>query len=952
MDASSPLDADTHLPAAAAPGSAFSSAAAAAPRTRPAQPEAPDPLRPSRPRAAEYSPTEPAGISFTSSQRAPGSRPAPTSGATPTRTPRPAATSAPEPGPPSDPIRYASSPHAANATTPSLTSGAARPASGDPVPRSEARTSAGQHTPTPAPQKPAPAQYPGSEGGSSGYTFASSTRPPAPPAPTPAPSQVSAWGTSAVGERSGATGTPPPPTASAPASAPSPGASAPRSGPGYAFTDAETASWTNLLGDTTGIRSTTTTSSYAAIDAGDAYRSSQPNATRRTPHDDSLASYSFARPDAATPASAPGEPADPWARPPASGTSGTPIPPTSDADKDRSAPSSPYLGATAIAAGTLGASAAAAGTLGSAPPLGAATYLSAPPTPPRPAAKYDPLADMSSWRSAPVDDADAETALAARQTSGEPGGATQVMGSVDGRPEPGDPVAPPSSRRPSRAIAPENDDAEKPRGFGPALGWTLGSTLIPGLGLIRTRRRVIGWVMLLVFVAAATAAVAAWATSPTALLAVASPTSLLVAAIALAVFGVAWAVSVVVTHLSLRPRNPPGWQRAVGGIAVAILSALVLLPTAVGARALYDTSTMLTGIFGEQAPGSEPTESFGNAADPWANKARLNVLILGGDSGQNRADAVGARTDTVILASINTSTGDTVLFSLPRQTQRIPFSAGSALAKKWPNGFTDGVANDAEYFLNAIYHNVPTLARDAIPAGTEDAGAYALKDGVGTALGLPIDYYAMINMDGFIELVNALGGITVNISTPVAVGGKTTGDVPPDRWLPPGPDQHLNGWDALWYARGRYGAASGDYDRMARQRCVVQAVVKQANPTTVLANYEALTKAGSNIIATDAPSSMAPALLALALKVREGTMTSVSFENDKDGFSTVRPNWDSARSRVQAAISVPAATPETSASEPAATASSAPATSATSAPPATNSGGAASVVDECAYNPK
>ena len=97
---------------------------------------------------------------------------------------------------------------------------------------------------------------------------------------------------------------------------------------------------------------------------------------------------------------------------------------------------------------------------------------------------------------------------------------------------------------------------------------------------------------------------------------------------------------------------------------------------------------------------------------------------------------------------------------------------------------------------------------------------------------------------------------------------------------------------------------------------------------------------------------MAPALLALALKVREGTMTSVSFENDKDGFSTVRPNWDSARSRVQAAISVPAATPETSASEPAATASSAPATSATSAPPATNSGGAASVVDECAYNPK
>ncbi|QIK72451.1 LytR family transcriptional regulator [Propioniciclava coleopterorum] len=503
-----------------------------------------------------------------------------------------------------------------------------------------------------------------------------------------------------------------------------------------------------------------------------------------------------------------------------------------------------------------------------------------------------------------------------------------------------------------RRVAPASEPG---RSFAASLGWATAGTVLPGLGLTRTRFKKVGLAFLGIFLVLAIAGVAVTLTSPAAVLAAAaSPAVLTLGALALAIFGVLWATSIAATHLALRPREPRGWQRAVGGLAVAVLSAVVLLPSIVGARTLYDTSTMLTGIFGEAAGGPSEGDDFGTAGDPWANKPRLNVLILGGDSGQNRADAVGARTDTVILASIDTRSGDTVLFSLPRQTQRIPFPQGSPLAKRWPNGFTNGMQNDAEYFLNAIYHNVPVQSPEAIPAGVEDPGAYALKEGVGAALGLPVDYYAMINMDGFIEFINALGGITVNINAPVPVGGKTTGNVPPDRWLPPGPDQRLNGMDALWFARGRYGSASGDYDRMARQRCVVQAVVKQANPTTVLANYEALSKAGRNIVATDAPTSKAPALLALSLRVKDGTMTSVSFENDKDGFSTVKPDWDAARARVLAAINPPAPEPQTSAPAPEGT-PAAPATDAPSAPPTADPNAPAtpaSVVDECAYNPQ
>ena len=109
--------------------------------------------------------------------------------------------------------------------------------------------------------------------------------------------------------------------------------------------------------------------------------------------------------------------------------------------------------------------------------------------------------------------------------------------------------------------------------------------------------------------------------------------------------------------------------------------------------------------------------------DPWAKKPRLNLLLLGGDAGKGRT---GTRTDTVIVASIDTKTGNTTLVSLPRNTGRMPFPADSPLHKYYPNGFTDGDGNNAEYFLNAMYDNVPDsvpkdlLGRDRQPRRRRD----------------------------------------------------------------------------------------------------------------------------------------------------------------------------------------------------------------------------------------
>lgn len=504
------------------------------------------------------------------------------------------------------------------------------------------------------------------------------------------------------------------------------------------------------------------------------------------------------------------------------------------------------------------------------------------------------------------------------------------------------------------------------RSFAASVGWTLLGTLVPGLGLVRTRWRRVGLTLVGLTVGLGLVVAVAALTARSALVGLATnPVALNILWVTLLAWGVVWVVSLVVTHLTTRPQPPNGWQRVGGAALVGTLSLVVALPTFVGARNVYDTASLISTVFtGSTDPDVLDVPSFGNALDPWANKARLNVLILGGDAG---ADRTGTRTDTVIVASINTATGDTVLYSLPRQTKKLPFPAGSPLARAFPGGYYNLPGQDEGWqYLNAVYMGVQEYApAKAALAQAKDPGAKALEIGVGEALGLKIDYYAMVNLEGFVELIDALGGVTVNISVPIPVGGKNPTNIggsdgfPPDRWLAPGPNQHLNGVDALWFARGRY--QTDDYARMARQRCVIQAVSQQVNPTNVLANYEALTKAGSTIVQTDVPNGLLPALIELAGRVRGKALRSIAFHDSVDGFSTANPNWTRVRQRVQESLDPPVATVAPTASAPTAAPSTPPGT--TRQPPTASAtasatasvtkapDGTTSVADECAYDP-
>ena len=238
---------------------------------------------------------------------------------------------------------------------------------------------------------------------------------------------------------------------------------------------------------------------------------------------------------------------------------------------------------------------------------------------------------------------------------------------------------------------------------------------------------------------------------------------------------------------------------------------------------------------------------------------RYNVLLLGGDSGVTRW---GLRTDSMTIASIDAVTGKTVLVGLPRNMTGFPFKAGSIMAKQFPDGY-----NCSTCELNSL----STYAADhkSLFEKYDEPGVEATIEGIEGITGLKISYWSMINMPGFRDLVNAVGGVTMNIRQPIAVG--PTGHV--HRWIKPGV-RKLSGEALLWYARSR--ATSDDYSRMARQKCVMNAMLHQVSPTTVLKHFSQIANATESLLQTDIPSSEVGKFATLALKAKGQKISTVS----------------------------------------------------------------------------
>lgn len=433
-------------------------------------------------------------------------------------------------------------------------------------------------------------------------------------------------------------------------------------------------------------------------------------------------------------------------------------------------------------------------------------------------------------------------------------------------------------------------------------------TLIPGVGLISAGRRKLGWTVLALFLLLAAAGVSNILANGVGGLVDAGTDTGSLNLVAAGLLGVAaaWLLTALASLYLLQPRGLRGPQRLLGAVIVLVVASLVISPLSLASQYAYTQRGLIGSVFADDDTPSL-TVPPSSDEDPWAGQQRVNVLVLGSDSGPGRDET---RTDTVMVASIDTESGEASLFSLPRNLLNLPMPPDTPLHDAYPDGFR-GPEEDAYYWLSAVYRFVPYEFPDFFK-DIPDPGAEAVKLIVGEALGLDISYYVMVNLRGFQYLVDALGGIDIDVPYRIPIGTKEQGGrcTEPSGWIEPGDNQHLDGYRALWFARARCGPGpvSDDYERMRRQRCVIGAITEQADPMTLLSRYRQLASAAEETMSTDIPASRLSDFAQLALKVQEsGGLRSLPFTDDIIEYHN--PDYDVIREYVQESLDPPAETP-------------------------------------------
>lgn len=252
-------------------------------------------------------------------------------------------------------------------------------------------------------------------------------------------------------------------------------------------------------------------------------------------------------------------------------------------------------------------------------------------------------------------------------------------------------------------------------------------------------------------------------------------------------------------------------------------------------------------------------------------KERANILLLGIDQRGNEAGPW--RTDTMILVSVDPATHSATMLSIPRDLYvTIP-------------GYGEGRINTA-HFTGDV-------------RGYPGGGVALAKKTVSEALGIPVHYYVRINFTGFEELVDAIGGLTINVE-------KTIHDerYPDDNYgymtihIPAG-IQHMDGVTALQYARSRHG--NSDFDRMARQQAVILAARdKLLSLDFSLASIPRLIELAGESVQTDLTLEEILALAEIGKRIDRDNIRQAAIDNSMitttvlppRGAVVEMPQWD------------------------------------------------------------
>ncbi|MEX2184890.1 MAG: LCP family protein, partial [Chloroflexota bacterium] len=231
-------------------------------------------------------------------------------------------------------------------------------------------------------------------------------------------------------------------------------------------------------------------------------------------------------------------------------------------------------------------------------------------------------------------------------------------------------------------------------------------------------------------------------------------------------------------------------------------------------------------------PSTVPSES----PSPTPEIPRVNLLVIGVDSGVGRRTHL---TDTMVVVSLDPVTETVSMLSIPRDMVDVPLPDGRRYRSK----------------INSLVAYARNHPRQF--PGYDGTGNDVLMDALGTLLRLDIDYYAKVNMSGFVRVVDTLGGVDVNVArsfcdTHYRGYGFTHGfSIKAGR-------RHLNGNEALAYARVRKPAGESDFTRAARQQEVLAGIRDAIAGGRFLRDPIGLVKALGRTVETNAPRKILP----------------------------------------------------------------------------------------------
>ena len=304
------------------------------------------------------------------------------------------------------------------------------------------------------------------------------------------------------------------------------------------------------------------------------------------------------------------------------------------------------------------------------------------------------------------------------------------------------------------------------------------------------------------------------------------------------------------------------WRRPRLSVAVALMVAVVLVSHAAAADlawSFYQAGSKIFTAGNPDADATPPPTSSDNAADlpvatpiatPATAQSRINILFLGIDSSENRTHAL---TDTLMVVSVDPATGTAAMISFPRDIAGFPLWSGGTYSGK-----INALMTDAERH----------------PDRFPDGGVTTLTKELGYLLGVPIHYYAAINLDGFETMIDRVGGVTITndsaIDDPNYGGWKQPGRI--GFHLTAG-KHTLDGENALAYVRSRKGAGNNDFERARRQQQLLVALEHKLSDPAMLPKLPELLDDATRTITTSFPPDRLSEMLALGRSIDDSKIT-------------------------------------------------------------------------------